>query len=109
MTNAIEILRKCRITSKYKGYSYLPEAIYLYKKLYGEQIFITKDIYPIIARNHKTTVECVEHNLRTVIERCWINNKDYIDLIVGYKTFKSPTNMEFIDCVVYYLTKEENK
>lgn len=107
MKNTTEILRKCKITRKYKGYFYLSEAVKIVHEHYDEQIQITKDIYPVIARKYKTTCTCVEHNIRTVIERCWDNEKEYMEEIIGCRICKCPSNMEFIDCLVCYIWMDE--
>lgn len=109
MKTTTDILRRCKITAKYKGYYYLPTAVKILREHYDEQIQITKDIYPMIAEQYDTTYLCVEHDIRTVIERCWKNNKEFVESIIGYKSYKCPTNMEFIDCVVYYINSNELK
>lgn len=102
----INILRKCGITTKYNGYHYLPEAVEILYAHFGEQICITKDVYPIIAQKYSTSVPCVEHCIRTVIGRCWINNRECIKTIVGYEINSCPTNMEFLDCLVFYIASK---
>lgn len=109
MERTINILRKCKINAKYRGYLYIPEAVHILENNYDEPLQITNDIYPQIAEKYEATVPSVEHAIRTVIERCWINDKDYVDAIIGYRTTKCPTNMEFIDALVYYIMHIDNK
>ena len=100
-------VRKLGITSKYKGYLFVSDAIQLVMNLQDEPIRITKDIYPYLARKYKTTPMNIEHNIRTVINVCWESNRNGMNEIAGYSLVCKPTNSEFIDMVAYYLSEEE--
>lgn len=101
------IIRKLGVTSKYKGYFFVADAIHLAMNFHGKPIMITKDIYPYLARKYKTTPMNIEHNIRTVINVCWETNKNGMDEIAGYSLMYRPTNSEFVDMVAYYLSEEE--
>jgi two-component system response regulator (stage 0 sporulation protein A) len=45
----------------------------------------------------------IEHDIRTVINVCWITNKDTLEEIAGYPLNYKPTNSEFVDILAYYL------
>lgn len=105
----IRILRKCGVNRRHTGYIYLRDAIRLVQKKQGRHVFITKEIYPMIAQKHETTEFCVERNIRTAINRCWQNNPEYIQEILGYRVEKCPGNAEFISSVVYYLEEFEEE
>lgn len=107
MKNIYGTIRKLGITSKYKGYLYVADAIHLEMELQEQPIRITKDIYPYLARKYKTTPMNIEHNIRTVINVCWETNRNGMDEIAGYPLACKPTNSEFIDMVAYYLSEEE--
>lgn len=100
------IIRKLGVTSKYKGYHYVGDAIYLAMNDQDKPIRITKDIYPYLARKYKTTPMNIEHDIRTVINVCWEMNKKGLEEIAGYSLPYKPTNSEFIDMVAYYLLEE---
>ena len=70
-------------------------------------IKITKDIYPSLAKQFKSTSVNVEHDIRTVINVCWESNKEAMDEIAGYPLRYKPTNSEFIDMMAYYLAQIE--
>ena len=53
------------------------------KELQERPMKITKDIYPILARKYKSTPSNVEHNIRTLVNICWINHKEDLELIAG--------------------------
>lgn len=100
------IIRKLGITSKYKGYYYLAEAVNLVMVQKDEHMRITKDIYPALSRKFKSTPSNIEHDIRTVVSVCWRTNKNGLDKIAGYPLKFKPTNSEFIDMIAYYLTEE---
>ena len=91
MSAVYGVIRKLGATSKYKGYYYVVDAVEMAQKIYERPVKVTKDIYPVIARKYKSTPSNVEHNIRTLVNLCWMNHKD------------TPTNSEFIDILVYYL------
>lgn len=101
------IIRKLGVTSKYKGYFFLTDAIHLAMNFQDKPIKITKDIYPYLAQKYKTTPMNIERNVRTVINICWEMNKKGVDEIAGHDLTYKPTNSEFVDMVAYYLSEKE--
>ena len=73
------------------------------QKIYERPVRVTKDIYPVIARKYKSTPSNVEHNIRTLVNLCWMNHKDTLEEMAGCTMADKPTNSEFIDILVYYL------
>ena len=98
-------IRKLGAISTYRGFHFLADAIYTKMCHQNKSTMITKDIYPYIARKYKTTYMNVERCIRIVINACWIKNKDGFEEIAGYPLNHKPTNSEFIDMVVYYLSE----
>lgn len=96
-------IRKLGVTSNYKGYFYLADAIKLAMNSPNKPIRITKDIYPYLAMKYKTTTMNIEHNIRTVINLCWETNQEGIAEIAGCPVCRKPTNSELIDMLAYYL------
>ena len=107
MKGVYGIIRKLGITSKYKGYYYLAEAVNMVMEQKEEQMRITKDIYPGLSKKFKSTPSNIERDMRTVISACWKMNKPGLDEIAGYELKFKPTNSEFIDMVAYYLLEED--
>ena len=105
MEKAYEIIEKLGITSKYRGYFFVTDAIDLAMNAQDKPIKITKDIYPYLARKYKTTPMNIERNVRTVITMCWETNKKGVDEIAGHSLTYRPTNSQFIDMVAYYLSE----
>lgn len=101
-----KIIRQFNITTKYKGYYFVLDAIEIAVTKQNESLHITKDIYPSIAQKHDTSIYNVEKNIRTIVEKCWANNKRLLEIIAGCKLDYCPTNSEFIDYIAYYVNKQ---
>ena len=105
------VLHDLGIPSNLKGYSYLYEAIMLkYKD--SSLIYITKDLYPLIAEKFNTKCDNVERNIRHAIEVGTIRgNIDFInEVFKNTKHFEKskPTNAEFISTVVERIKIDSN-
>ncbi|MFR1053237.1 MAG: sporulation initiation factor Spo0A C-terminal domain-containing protein [[Clostridium] scindens] len=58
----------------------------------------------ILPKKFSTTVDNVEHCLRTVISYCWYHgNRRFLIDITGYPLSDKPTNSEFLDILYNYL------
>ena len=106
MKQQTQLIRQFNITSKYRGYYLIIDAIEIAYKNQHQCLHITKDIYPIIARKHNISSRSVEKNIRTIVEKCWENNRELMQEVAGCKLTCCPTNSEFIDYVSYYILKE---
>jgi two-component system response regulator (stage 0 sporulation protein A) len=104
MRKVYGLIRSLGATSKYKGYYFVAEAVHLSMQYQDKPIKITKDIYPYLAKKFKSTPMNIEHDIRTVVNVCWVTNKEGLDEIAGYSLSYKPTNSEFIDMLAYYLS-----
>lgn len=109
MREVYHLIRRLGATSKYKGYYFVAEAVRISMETKERPIKITKDIYPFLAKKYKSTPMNVEHDIRTVINVCWVANKATMDEIAGYTLNYRPTNSEFVDMLAYYLTQAEEE
>lgn len=107
MREVYRLIRKLGVTSKYKGYYFVAEAVKLSMEMQERPLKITKDIYPYLAKKFKSTPMNIEHDIRTVINVCWMANRETMDVIAGYHLLYRPTNSEFIDMLAYYLSQME--
>lgn len=55
MRKVYRLIRQLGMTSKYKGYYYVAEAVMMSMELQDYPIKITKDIYPYLAKKFKST------------------------------------------------------
>ena len=107
MKQVYHLIRKLGATSKYKGYYFVAEAVKISMESQEHPIKITKDIYPSLARKFRSTPMNVEHDIRTIINVCWMANREMMSEIAGYTLNYRPTNSEFIDMLAYYLIQTE--
>ena len=99
-----EALICLHIPYRLDGFAYLEQAI-LQTAENPERIrYITKELYPDIAKTYQTTVSCVERSIRTAIQRCWNGiGRETLDEMVGYHLIERPTNSEFIALIAAYI------
>lgn len=95
-----EIIREIGIPAHIKGYQYIREGIIMAVHDMNTLNFITKFLYPSIAKKYKTTSSSVERAIRHAIEVAWGRGKiEVIEDLFGYTVSAGkgkPTNSEFI-------------
>ncbi|MBE6011554.1 sporulation transcription factor Spo0A [Anaeropeptidivorans aminofermentans] len=104
------ILHEIGVPAHIRGYHYMREAIMMAVNDIDVLNYITKELYPSIAKKCSTTPSRVERAIRHAIEVAWSRGKvDAIDKIFGYtvNTHKGkPTNSEFIALIADRLRLE---
>ena len=97
------IIHQIGVPAHIKGYNYLRTAIMMVVKDMDLLNYITKELYPEIAKAYKTTSSRVERAIRHSIEVAWTRGKPQtMNEVFGYtiNTGKGkPTNSEFIAMV----------
>ena len=95
-----EIIREIGIPAHIKGYQYIREGIMMAVNDMNMLNYITKLLYPSIAKKYKTTSSSVERAIRHAIEVAWGRGKiEVIEDMFGYTVSAGkgkPTNSEFI-------------
>jgi two-component system response regulator (stage 0 sporulation protein A) len=105
-----DVLRKIGIPPKLKGYWYISEAIRICKQSKEDNIYITKILYPEIAKKFGASRFQVERAMRHSIERTWEKRDiDSLTDIFGDEALcdKRPTNQDFIMKIIAYLGKNK--
>ncbi|MBS6646537.1 MAG: sporulation initiation factor Spo0A C-terminal domain-containing protein [Clostridiaceae bacterium] len=104
-----KILRHFEVTSVYQGYDYTIYAMELTIKDNECLKYVTKMLYPEIARKYKTSWSCVERNIRTVVEIVWRNggNKFFYE-VTGEYIEKRPRNAKFLELMMICVLCFEN-
>ncbi len=102
-TIVTEMIHDLGVPAHIKGYQYIRSAIMMVVENMDLLNFITKRLYPEIAKSYHTTASRVERAIRHSIEVAWSRgNADVMNDIFGYtiNTGKGkPTNSEFIAMV----------
>lgn len=108
--NIEKLLRQLGATGNYKGFQYLLHGITLSIDNPGLLTYIYKGLYVDVAKDFRTTVGCVERDLRTIKRIMWqYGDKELLQIIFGSVAWnpKPVSNAEFIDGLVAYI-KEIN-
>lgn len=109
-TDITNIIREIGIPAHIKGYQYIREAIMMTVNDMNLLNYITKLLYPTIAKKYKTTSSSVERAIRHAIEVAWNRGKiDVLEEMFGYTISAGkgkPTNSEFIALIADKLRLE---
>jgi len=109
-TKITGILHEIGVPAHIRGYHYMREAIMMAVEDLDILNYITKELYPTIAKKCNTTSSRVERAIRHAIEVAWSRGKvEVIDSMFGYtvSTHKGkPTNSEFIALIADRLRLE---
>lgn len=112
-TDVTNIIREIGIPAHIKGYQYIREGIIMSVNDINMLNYITKLLYPTIAKKYKTTSSSVERAIRHAIEVAWSRGKiDTIEEMFGYTISAGkgkPTNSEFIALIADKLRLEYRK
>lgn len=103
-----QLVRSMGIHATYKGYHYIVYALCLAKEDERRLLYITKQLYPLIANQFGTTIPCVERNIRTAINTCWKGQQEQIQELCPYKLKLRPSTSEFLDILYWNLTSSPN-
>ena len=106
-SNLEELVTECihdlGVPAHIKGYQYMRTAIMMVVENMELLNYITKQLYPTIAKKYQTTSSRVERAIRHSIEVAWSRGKaEVVDDIFGYTIDNNkgkPTNSEFIAMV----------
>lgn len=109
-TRVTNILHEVGVPAHIRGYHYMREAILMAIKDMDVLNYITKELYPEIAKKCGTTPSRVERAIRHAIEVAWTRGEvDAINNLFGYTISGSkgkPTNSEFIALIADRLRLE---
>lgn len=91
-------LAQFEIRQALNGYHYLDTAIQMLAE--NPRRYITKEVYPEIARQQGCTAQCVEHSIRTAIEGAWKSghHKPWQEHFPN-DTARPPSNKRFVTCL----------
>lgn len=106
-----KLMHEIGIKANLRGYYYIREAICISARDMEKIKYITKELYPNIAKKYSTTPSRVERAIRHAIEVTWLKgNIDVIDKIFGYTVSNKerPTNSEFIAMIADKIRLEFN-
>ena len=104
--DAERLLRLLGVSGKLSGFHF---AVYMLERVQEKPeyvLLITKRLYSQTAQYFHTTTNCVERNLRTLVQACWRQpDHSLLERIAGHPLSQPPTNAQFIDMVAAFLRK----
>lgn len=110
-TRVTNILHEIGVPAHIRGYHYMREAIMMSVNDMDVLNYITKELYPSIAKKCNTTPSRVERAIRHAIEVAWNRGKvEVIHELFGYTVNNhkgKPTNSEFIALIADRLRLEQ--
>lgn len=90
------LLRKLGITANYRGFHYISHAMYLISEDQERLLYVSKLLYPDIAKEYKTDWRAVEHSIRTVINILWKDNSDFLCFMAECQLSRRPAAGKFL-------------
>lgn len=94
------------INKKYQGFHYIIYGIELCVQDENCLNYITKDLYQDIAIKYHTSWECVERDIRTVVDIIWnYGNRELIFEINGSRFTDKPVNAKFFKILTKYVMR----
>lgn len=101
-----DLLKSLGIRRTYKGYYYVADALRLVRDDESMMFYVSKTLYPEIAKMHNTTIKCVERDIRTIASGRWESEHlPFLESVAEIPLFRCPTSSEFIHILSHYLEK----
>lgn len=97
------------ITANYTGFFHASYAIFLAVTQPDCLLFVTKSLYPTVAKQHQTSATAVERNIRTVIDVVWNQCPDALKRVAGYNMRKKPTISQFVSILAYRIAHGQSQ
>lgn len=100
------ILYLLGLSANYQGFYQLSDAVMLVREEPERLLWVTKCIYPDIAKRRRTTPAAVERNLRTAVRIIWEARAPLLWEVLGEHPEKRPPTARFIACLAGYAAGE---
>ena len=98
-----DFLRRLGIWGKLAGHKLLISAIAQTVNDPSRVRYITKGLYPDLAKLYGSTASKVERAMRTAINTWWVRGtREPVEAAVGFRLQRRPTNSEFIELLANY-------
>ena len=102
--DAERLLRLLGVSGKLSGFHF---AVYMLEQVQKKPeyvLLITKRLYSQTEQYFHTTTNCVERNLRTLVQACWRQpDHSLLERIAGHPLSQPLTNAQFIDMAAAFL------
>jgi len=96
ITDIYDLLYQLGIKATYKGFFHTSYAVLLSVENKQRLLFVTKWLYPEVAKHYNTTPECVERNIRTIATIAWQSNPALLQTLARYQISRKPSTSELV-------------
>lgn len=97
------LLRECEFPSSYRGYNELAECVRVVSKNENRLLAIT-EVYDEVGEKFQITGNCVEKNIRTLINVSWNTGcKERLESMTGAIFYEKLSTGDLIDVLVCHL------
>lgn len=90
-------LRTLGIGRHYQGYHITIQAVRMVMTDSNCLLCIKQGIFVPLAGQQDCDWRTIERNIRTIIHRAWLVNRDYLTELAGYPMHNEPTVTEFVE------------
>lgn len=100
------LLRNLGVNNAYKGFRYATYGAC--RAIHDPELltYISKGLYVEIAIHYRTTVECVERDIRTIVKTIWEHgDRTLLNAVFGITLNQKPRNGAFIDALSHYVVE----
>lgn len=91
-----ELLCRLGVTANYTGFSQMAYALHLCVKEQDRLLYVTKLVYPDVARHFRTDWRAVERNLRTVGCVIWRENQALLEELARKPLRQKPSTAQLL-------------
>lgn len=110
MAEIYQFLLSLGVTPNYVGFHYTAYALSLCLENPKRLVYVTKELYPDVAQEFKTTPDCVERNIRTAVQVAWKKHEDLLIQLSKHVWTGRPAVSEFLSVsAAYFLYECEGK
>ena len=99
------LLSRLGLSANYAGFRQAAVAIQLAVQNPDYLILVSKRLYPEVANQFHTTWQCVERNIRTLVQHVWKTRPEAISAIAQWPKDQKPTVSQFIALMASYFLK----
>ena len=88
--NEFDLLTRLGVTANYLGFRQTAYAVHLCVEEQERLLFVTKWVYPDVARKYHTNCQAVERNIRTVNRIIWRENRPLLEKLAHRPLSRKP-------------------
>jgi len=93
---AYELLYQLGASATSVGFFQTAYAVKLAAEKPDRLLYVTKWLYPEVAKEYRSSWRCVERNIRSVIRTVWQVNPELLRKLAQYRIYSRPSASEFI-------------